>query len=388
MNRYVHKTVIPAFSGMTNKRGIIMKKNIDEIKKLRYGIIGCGRISKKHLQAVYSNKLLFLPVAFSDLKLELAEKIASEISDEFSGIKVKTYTSYEKMLDENMLDIVVVSTESGKHSEITIKALERGVNVICEKPMALSIDDCNKIIEAEKKYNRIVTVCLQNRFNSPVQKLKKAVETGKFGRIFHGQSSVRWNRNIDYYNQADWRCTWELDGGALMNQGSHAVDLLQWIMGGNVKSIYGVIKKFNSPREAEDFGAAIIEFDHGGVGIIEVSVDIYPKNLEEKLSIFGEKGSVVIGGVAVNCIETWRFEAEDISEIRNDPPNVYGFGHIQLYNDFYDAIIHNRKPYITSIDAKKSVEIILGIYQSMLTGKRIDSHINFDTKKMKGFFNA
>jgi len=363
------------------------KKTIDDIKQLKYAIIGCGRISKKHLEALYSNKPMFLPVACVDVDKELAIKTANDMKDEYSGKEIKIYISYEDMLKENEVDVVAVATESGYHPEITIKAIESGANVICEKPMALSITDCDRIIEKSKKHNKKVTVCLQNRYNPPIQKLKRAIDAGRFGKIYHGQISVRWNRNMNYYNQGDWRCTWELDGGALMNQCTHGIDLLQWMLGGKIKSVYGVLRKYNSPREAEDFGAAIIEFDNGSVGIIEGTVDVYPKNLEEKLSVFGEKGTVVVGGVAVNTIETWRFENEDLVEDRIDPPNVYGYGHINVYNDFYYSIIDNRDPYITAEDGKKSVEIILAIYKSMLTGKKIELPLsNFDTNKMKGIF--
>ena len=363
------------------------KQHIDEIKKLRYAIIGCGRVSKKHLEALYSNKPYFLPVACVDINKNLAKKTAKELSDEFTGLDIKSYTSYKQMLSENDIDVITVSTESGYHADITINSLIAGANVICEKPMALSISDCNKVIETSKKNNKKVTVCLQNRFNIPIQKLKKATEKKRFGKIFHGQISIRWNRNINYYTQAEWRGTWKLDGGALMNQCSHGIDLLQWIMGGDVKSVYGIIRKYNSPREAEDFGAAIIEFENGKIGIIEGATDVYPKNLEEKISIFGEKGTVVIGGLAVNNIETWRFKNEDIVEGNGNPPNVYGFGHIHLYYDFYNAIINNKKPYISAEDGKKSVEIILAIYKSMLTGKKIELPLEFDTKEMKGIFS-
>ena len=363
------------------------KQHIDDIQKLKYALIGCGRISKKHLEALYSNKPYFLPIACVDIDKGLAEKAAVELTDEFSDSKVKPYTSYEKMLSENSIDVVAIATESGYHADITLKSLKAGANVICEKPMALSISDCDKVIEISKKYNKKVTVCLQNRFNAPIQKLKKAIDKNRFGKIFHSQISIRWNRNINYYNQAKWRGTWELDGGALMNQCSHGIDLLQWLMGGDIKSVYGIIRKYNCPREAEDFGAAIVEFEDGKIGIIEGATDVYPKNLEEKVSIFGEKGTVVIGGLAVNNIETWRFENEDIVEENGDPPNVYGFGHIHLYYDFYNAVINDKKPYISAEDGKKSVEIILAIYKSMLTKGKIEFPLEFNTKEMKGIFS-
>ena len=288
------------------------------------------------------------------------------------------------MINDNKLDVVAISTESGNHHDVAVDLLNKGIHVILEKPMALSTRDCDAIIEASKRNSKKTAVCYQNRFNLPIQKLKKAVDENKFGRINSGCISIRWNRNEEYYRQAEWRCTWEQDGGALMNQCSHGIDLLQWFLGGNVRSVYGVLRKFSSPREAEDFGGAIIEFDDGKVGMIEATVNVFPKNLEEKLSIFGDKGTVVIGGLAVNHLETWQFQDEKYSEERIDPPNVYGFGHIALYKDFYEAIRDDRKPYISAEDGRKSVEVILAIYQSMKTGKRVDFPVDFSTLEMKG----
>jgi UDP-N-acetyl-2-amino-2-deoxyglucuronate dehydrogenase len=354
------------------------------LEKLKIALIGCGRISKKHIEAIAANSGLYTPAACVDPVISRAQKNSAELKNFFINTDIKSYSSYEDILVKDKLDAAVISTESGYHSKIACDMLKSGVNVIIEKPMALSIRDCDDIIDASKKYNKKAVVCYQNRFNSPVQKLKKAVDDKRFGKLHNGQISIRWNRNEDYYNQASWRCTWEHDGGALMNQCSHGIDLLQWILGGKVRSVYGILRKFNSPREAEDFGGAIIEFDNGTVGIIEASVNIFPKNLEEKLSIFGEKGTVVIGGLAVNHLETWYFEDEKISEERNDPPNVYGYGHNALYADFYQSVINNRDPYITVEDAKKSIEIILAVYKSMKTGQKIIFPFEFSTIDMKG----
>jgi UDP-N-acetyl-2-amino-2-deoxyglucuronate dehydrogenase len=353
------------------------------MEKLKYAMIGCGRISQKHIEALEANKDYFLPIACVDPVINRAEKNAQELERIFNCEKIKVYDSYEKMFSELKPEVAAIAAESGYHPKIAVYSLEKGANVIIEKPMALSVSDCDKIINTAKKNNKKAAVCFQNRFNAPVQKLKKAIDNKDFGQIYHSQISIRWNRNADYYNQAAWRCTWELDGGALMNQCSHGIDLLQWTTGGKVKSVYGAIRKYNSPREAEDFGSAIVEFDNGAVGIIEGTVCVYPKNLEEKLSIFGEKGTVVIGGLAVNHMETWRFHGEELTEERVDPPSVYGFGHQALYKDFVEAIRDNRKPYISAEDGKTAVEIILAIYKSMKTGKRIDFPHNFSTEKMK-----
>lgn len=356
------------------------------MERLRYAIIGCGRISKKHIEAISKNGDHYRPVACADLVKDLAEDCAAKLEELVPGTVINTYTSYKEMFKKERLDVVAITTESGAHAQIAVDALAAGIHIICEKPMALSIADCDRINDEVKRSGKKATLCIQNRFNPPIRKLKDALDGGSFGQLYHGQISVRWNRNMDYYNHAEWRNTWDRDGGALMNQCSHGVDLLQWMMGGQVKSVYGVLRKYSSPREAEDFGSAIVEFESGTVGIIEGSVNVYPRNLEEKLSLFGEKGTVVIGGLAVNHIETWRFAGEDFSEERIDPPNVYGNGHILLYKDFYEAVRDDREPYIPISEGKRSVEIILAIQKSMKEGRKIDFPFDFSTTEMKGTF--
>ena len=209
------------------------------------------------------------------------------------------------MLAERKPDIVAIAAESGKHKEIAVDCLNAGCHVICEKPMALSTHDADAMNEAAKKAGKKLAVCFQNRFNAPVQKLRVALEAGRFGRVLHGMVQIRWNRNESYYAEAPWRGTWAQDGGTLMNQCTHGIDLLQWMLGEDAVRVQARTRRFLRPIEAEDFGAAIVEFKNGAVGIIEGSADIYPTNLNETLSVFGEKGSVVIGGLAVNKPETW-----------------------------------------------------------------------------------
>ncbi|MHA1757549.1 MAG: Gfo/Idh/MocA family protein, partial [Promethearchaeota archaeon] len=338
------------------------------MKKLRYALIGCGRISSKHVESIIANHNKYLPIACVDIIKDKAQNSASMI-EKFFNREIKVYTSYEDLLDKEELDVIAIATPSGSHAEIALKALENDVNVICEKPMALSTYDCDKLIEKEKKSTAKMIIVMQNRYNKPIRKLKEAIEKNELGKIYHGQISVRWNRNKEYYSQAEWRCTWKEDGGALMNQCSHGIDLLQWMIGGKPRSVYGIIKSFKKYREAEDFGAAIVEFDNDTIGLIEGTVNSYPRNLEEKFSIFAEKGTGVIGGLAVNYIETWRVKDQEFEDpICKNPPNVYGNGHLILYKDFYKTIINNEQPYITPSDGKNSIEIILGIYKSYKTG--------------------
>ncbi|MGH2332327.1 Gfo/Idh/MocA family protein [Thermoanaerobacter mathranii] len=273
-------------------------------KKLRFGLIGCGRVSFKHIEAIVNNYDNAELVALCDLEIEKAELLKKRYKELLDKKNVKinnieVYRDYQELLKRADIDIVSIATYSGTHAEITINALKSGKHVIVEKPMALSIKDADEMIETAKKYNRKLTVCHQNRFNSTVQKLRKALEKNRFGKLVHGVASIRWNRNDEYYKQASWRGTWEQDGGTLMNQGIHNIDLLQWMMG-PVERLYAEADTFLRNIEGEDMGAAVLRFKNGVIGIIEGSACVFPKNLEETLSIFGEKGTVRIGGVAIN----------------------------------------------------------------------------------------
>ena len=360
-------------------------------------LIGCGRISFKHIEGFIQNKNQVELVAVCDPILERAEAKKAEYENLVSATqKVKTFADYKEMLDECKPEIVTVATESGKHKKITIDCLTAGSHVICEKPMALSTDDAQAMIDTAKRCGKKLAVCFQNRFNAPVQRARTAYEAQRFGRMLHGMIQIRWNRNTAYYKEAPWRGTWEQDGGTLMNQCTHGIDLLQWMMGEDVVRVQGQTRRFLRPIEAEDFGCAVLEFASGVVGIIEGSADVYPKNLNETLSLFGEKGTVVIGGLAVNKIETWRFaDAMSVGDTEEtvlnpdaaDPPTVYGFGHSALFADFIDAIEKNRPPLVSGEAGKKALDIILAIYESQKTGQAVALPNYFSTMSMLGEFN-
>ena len=207
---------------------------------MRYGLIGCGRISTNHVKAVINNNLEF--VAACDAVPEHIENVLSKHGLEKNN-SIKRYTDYKKMIEENDLELVGIATESGLHAEIALYCIEHGINVIIEKPMAMSIADANKIIELSEKKHVKVSACHQNRFNIAVQEMRKALEAGRFGKLSHGSIHVRWNRNKDYYTQAPWRGTWAQDGGALMNQCIHGIDLLRWMLGNEIDEVYGVTKQ-------------------------------------------------------------------------------------------------------------------------------------------------
>jgi len=359
-------------------------------------LIGCGRISFKHIEGFIDNADKLKLTAVCDPVRKRAEEKVSEYQKKVPNTNIAVYEDYREMLEKQKPDIVTIATESGRHPEIAITCLESGCHVICEKPIALSVKDAEKMIAAAKKNKRKLAVCFQNRFNAPVQRMRTALEAGRFGKILHGMIQIRWNRNDAYYAEAPWRGTWEQDGGTLMNQCTHGIDLLQWMMGENAVRVQAQTRRFMRPIEAEDFGAAIIEFENGAIGIIEGTADIFPTNLNETLSIFGEKGSVVIGGLAVNKLETWRFsdansigDTEDkvLNPNKKDPPTVYGFGHSELFKDFIDSIEKDREPLVSGESGKKALEIILAIYKSQKTGKPVDLPCDFSTLDMKGIFD-
>jgi predicted dehydrogenase len=365
--------------------------------KTKLALIGCGRISYKHIEAYVAsqniNRIDF--VAACDPVESKAKERIEQYQKSVSGANVKYYSDYKKMLEECKPDLVDICTESGKHCQIAVDCLNSSCHVNCEKPMALSTKDAQLMIDCAKRNNRILAVDFQNRFNAPVVKAREAYEKGRFGKMLHGMVQVRWNRNEAYYAEAPWRGTWEQDGGTLMNQCTHGIDLLQWMMGEDAVRVQAATRRFLRPIDAEDFGCAIVEFKSGAVGIIEGTADVYPKNLNETLSLFGSQGTVVIGGLAVNKMETWRFSDSDtvgdteekvLNPNEKDPPSVYGFGHTAHIANVLDAIEKGGQPLNNGQSAKKALDIILAIYESQKTGKAVDLPNDFSTLQMKGFF--
>lgn len=340
---------------------------------MKYALIGCGRIAVNHIKAVVENNIDM--VAACDIKLEKIDQLVEKTK---YNKDFKKYSDYKKMIDENLdLDFVSIATESGIHAEIALYCIENGINVIIEKPMAMSMEDANKIINLSKEKNVKVSVCHQNRFNIAVHKTRKAMDEGRFGRLSHGSIHVRWNRNKNYYDQAPWRGKWESDGGCLMNQCIHGIDLLRWMLGEEVEEVYGVTKQqFHDYLECEDIGMAVLKFKNGAVATVEGTVNVYPQNLEETLYLFGEDGTVKIGGKSTNNIDVWNFKDEDADDqnnigLKEETENVYGNGHTSLFKDMIEAIQDDRDPYITAVDGKNALEIVLAIYKSSFTGKSV-----------------
>ena len=357
---------------------------------MKYALIGCGRIAVNHMKAAINNELEI--VAVCDVLEEKMEELLAKYGLE-KDESIKRYTDYKKMVEELQPELASIATESGLHAEIALYCIEKGVNLIIEKPMAMSIEDANKIIDLAEKKNVKVSACHQNRFNVAIQKLRKAVESGRFGKLSHGSIHVRWNRNAGYYEQAPWRGTWEQDGGALMNQCIHGIDLLRWMMGDEIEEIYGATRQqFHDYLEAEDVGMAVIKFKNGAIGTIEGTTNVFPKNLEETLYIFGENGTVKIGGTSTNNIDVWDFAVETEEDQENkgleeETSNVYGNGHTSLFADVMDAIEHERKPYVDAVAGRNALEVVLSIYKSQKTAAPVKFPLTeFASTDMKGEF--
>ncbi|MFZ5825014.1 MAG: Gfo/Idh/MocA family protein [Bacillota bacterium] len=341
---------------------------MEHARPLGFAVIGCGRIAPNHGQAI---------VALEDARLVAAADIIKERAEAFTErFGGEAYVSYKEMLERPDVDVVCICTPSGMHAEQGIAAAKAGKHVLVEKPMALSLRDADALIEACRENGVILGVVHQNRFNPAIVRLRQALEGGRFGQLNMGSAVLRWHRDQNYYAQAPWRGTWAQDGGCLMNQTIHCIDLLQWMMG-PVESLYAFTGTRMREIEAEDNAAAVLRFRNGAMGLIESSVTVYPRNLEETLNLFGSTGTAVIGGVAVNRIEAWRFaegeESEEaiLAQQTADPSSVYGHGHKPLIADFIEAVRTGREPAVCGTEGRKALEIILGIYKASRTGQPV-----------------
>ncbi len=357
---------------------------------MKYALIGCGRIAINHLKAALNNDLQI--VAVCDIISDKMEKLLEKHGIE-GDKNIKRYTDYKNMIREEKPELVSIATESGNHAEIALFCIDNGINLIIEKPMAMSIEDADRIIAASEEKGVKVSACHQNRFNVAIQELRKAMENGRFGKLSHGSIHVRWNRDHGYYDQASWRGTWAQDGGALMNQCIHGIDLLRWMMGDEIDEVYGATRQqFHDYLEAEDLGMAVVKFKNGAIGTIEGTTNVYPKNLEETLYIFGEDGTVKIGGTSTNNIDVWNFADETEEDHKNkglqeETSNVYGNGHTALFADVIDAIKNDRKPYVDAYAGRNALELVLSIYKSQKTGEPVKFPLtNFASIDMKGEF--
>lgn len=357
---------------------------------MKYALIGCGRIAVNHIKAALNNK--FDIVAVCDVLPEKMELLLKKYELQ-NDLSIARYIDYKEMLNKHPeVDLIAIATESGEHAKIALDCIDAKKNVVIEKPIAMSMSDANKIVNRAKEKGVKVSACHQNRFNVAVQKTRAALEAGRFGEMSHGSIHVRWNRDRNYYEQASWRGTWAQDGGCLMNQCIHGIDLLRWMMGEPVEVFAQTRQRFHNYLEAEDVGMACVKFADGSLATIEGTTNVYPKNLEECLYLFGEKGTVKIGGTSTNDIDVWDFsdETEDDQQnkgLKEQTSNVYGNGHTALYSDMEQAILNDRDPYVDAVAGRNALEMVLAIYKSQKTGLPVKLPLeDFASVEMSGEF--
>jgi len=333
-------------------------------RKIRLGFIGCGRISNKHFEALEQHLNDIEVVAVCDTVEERATEAAQKMT-------ATPYTNIQEMLDTENLDIVTVATPNGLHPEHIMQVADAGIHVVTEKPMAITLEDGIKINAYCKEKNVQLFVIHQNRLNDTIQEVWKACTSGRFGKIYMITSNVFWTRPQSYYDKdGDWHGTKDMDGGAFLTQASHYVDLMQWLAGDTAPTnVYANIKTLARDIETEDSGIVTFEWDNGVIGSMNMTVLTYPKNYEGSCTILGEKGTVKIGGVAMNAIEHWEFEDqqpqdEAIRQASYETTSVYGFGHVRYYENIINVFRGTCPPLIDGEGGLRSLKLLDAIYKS------------------------
>ena len=343
-------------------------------RKIRIGLVGCGRISKNHFASIEKHSENFELVAVCDNNLDKLNQATEQY-------KAVGYTSLTKMLENEELDVVSVCTPSGIHPDQAVELAEAGVHVISEKPMATRWNDGLKMVKACDIANVRLFVVKQNRRNVTLQLLKRAIEEKRFGRIYMVNLNVFWTRPQEYYDQAKWRGTWEVDGGAFMNQASHYVDLIEWLIG-PVDKIQAMMGTLERDIEVEDTGVLNIKWRNGAMGSMNVTMLTYPKNYEGSITILGEKGTVRVGGVAVNEIQHWEFEDQkdyddQIQNANYQTTSVYGFGHPLYYKNIVDVLRGEADPETDGREGLKSLEVLIAAYLSARDGNTVSLPLEY-----------
>lgn len=357
---------------------------------MKYALIGCGRVAVNHLNAALANGLEIAAVC------DIDESHIDGLFDragltEEARAAIKRYADYNELLQNERPDLASIALPSGLHAQCAMAAVKNNVNVIVEKPIALSLADADALIALAEEKGVKVCACHQNRFNLAVQEMRRRLEEGSFGALSNAAITVRWSRDQSYYASADWRGTWEMDGGALMNQCIHGIDLLRWMCGGELKTVYGVTRRqFHPYIAAEDVGTAVFTFANGVIATVEGGVNVCGPSLEEHLTLLGQGGVMKLGGMNAGTVEYEYFAGEDAPSgagIAESAPNVYGNGHTSLFRDMIEAVTRNREPYVTARDGRSALESVLAIYLSAKTGKPVTLPLkDVSTLDFKGLF--
>jgi UDP-N-acetyl-2-amino-2-deoxyglucuronate dehydrogenase len=343
-------------------------------RKVRFGLVGCGRISGKHIEAIRAHGERAEVAAVCDVDPRALEQAAAATG-------AAPFASLDALLEGSDVDAVILATPSGVHAEQGILAAAAGRHVVSEKPMATRWDDGKRLVQACDRAGVQLFVVKQNRRNATTQLLKRAIERRRFGRIYMVNVNVFWNRPQEYYDSAAWRGTWEFDGGAFMNQASHYVDLLDWLIG-PVESVHAYTATLARDIQVEDTGVVNVRWRSGALGSMNVTMLTYPRNLEGSITVLGEKGSVRIGGVAINEVQHWEFqdpEEEDaaVGEASYLTTSVYGMGHPLYYDNVIGSLLGECAAETDGREGLRSLELLVGIYKSARSGRPVSLPLDY-----------
>ena len=348
---------------------MLNRYNLITDRKIRFALVGCGRISENHFNSIKEHQENAEVVAICDNVTERVDTMAQKY-----GIERK-YTDLDALLASGGFDVVILTTPSGLLPVQTIKCAKAGFHIVTEKPMATRLSDGIEMVKACDDAGVRLFVVKQNRLNATIQLLKQAIVQGRFGRIYSVASNVFWTRPQEYYDAAEWRGTWEFDGGAFMNQASHYVDMLEYLVG-SVESVQAYTATLARNIDTEDSGVIAFKYRNGALGTMNVSMLTYPKNLEGSITIIGEKGTVRLGGVAVNKVDHWEFadkrpEDDEILNASYATTSVYGFGHPLYYQNVIETLQGKAEALTDGREGLHSLEFLIAIYLSARDGKKV-----------------
>ena len=350
------------------------------MSKLRFALVGCGSIARKHAQVLHN----YLDEAEIAAFVDVDEARSREFSQKFGA---PGFTSPGEMMRQvgDSVDVISVLTPSGAHCGNVLELVQYGRPLVVEKPLALRLEDADRMIEACDAHGVKLFVVHQNRYNLPIMKAREALEQGRFGRLVMGTVRLRWTRDQKYYDSEAWRGTWAHDGGVFMNQAVHHIDMLTWFMG-NVETVRSMAATRLVTIEAEDTGVAVLRFNSGALGVLEATTATRPKDLEGSISILGERGTVVIGGFFMNDLVTWNFaDKQPIDDVvfeqygKNPPDFGYNLG--EYLRGVIQSLQHKRAALVDGLEGRKSLELITGIYESIETNQ--DVQLRFRPKKCR-----
>jgi predicted dehydrogenase len=336
------------------------------METMRIAIIGCGAIAEKHVAAIAELGCEAAIVALCDISFERLHAFAYKGGESrFPGAAL--YGDVERMLERKDIDLVVVATSSGSHGSLALQTLRAGKHVLVEKPLALSLTEAKRAIAEARSRGLLLAVSFQVRYMPRIAELKQAVAAGRFGALAHGTVTMRWNRNMAYYEAGPWREDWSKGGGLFMNQCIHYVDLLMWLLG-PVRSVYALGKVNGQPIGVENVGAALLQFESGAIGVIEASANIYPKSVGTSVSLFGSSGSATVEGTALENISVWQFADREAGTGAGASRADWRHTHTPLYLDIIRALSDGKETLVSGASTFGALETVLAIYQSMASG--------------------